>query len=432
MSDPNGTSDNKPQGEPEAELLRPERTQRAEARARREPPVIEGEAEAVAGDGGSAGSASGAGAPPPPDEAAPPSGEAPGGASSAPSSVSGASPARSYGIALAAGVAGAIAVGIVFYAAEFGRTDSSAEQTLAELDTRIASIETKSGESDARLGAAEEKLAAASRLADGAAAIAARLDKVEAEAAGLKQSLGDAAAAAQASQQKLDEMAKAMPPADIADQLARLEAMVKALNTALDALTPKIDQMEARVAALEAKKDDPDAAARATLGLALSNLSRAATGAGPFKSELDVVEGFLPNEPELASLKDIAARGAPTEASLKERFPQLVQTVLDAERQAKSDSLFQRFIANARKLVTVRRTGEISGEDTEAVLARMEERLKLDDLPAAVEEAKGLKGIAAEAAAPWMKDAEARVATTRLLRELTAHVTQRLAAGAKG
>ena len=404
MSDPNGKNEN-PTGT-EAEFLGPERNQRAEARARKEPPVIEGEAEVVGGDS------------PPPD---------------APSSGAGPSPISSFGAAIAAGVAGALVVGLVVYALGFERMGPGNAQALADLDARIASVETKSTENGTRLTSAEEKLAAAAQNADSAAAIGARLDKIEADAATLQQSLGEAAAATQASQQKLDEIAKAMPPADIADQVARLDAIVKALNTALDTLTPKINQMEMRVAALEAKKDDPDAAARATLGLALSNLSRAATSAEPFKSELDVVARFLPNEPELAALSDAAAKGVATEASLKERFPALVQTVLDAERQAKDDGFFQRFISNARKLITIRRTGEIAGEDTQAVLARMEERLKLNDLSAAVAQGKGLTGAAAEAAAPWMKEAEARLATTQLLRELTARITTRLAtAGAKG
>lgn len=433
MSDPNGKNDTPENAGPEtsgpeAELLGPERTRRAEARARKEPPVIEGEAEVVGGEETAKASTASE------TQASPGRESAAGTARSSASSSSSLSPrASGLGTAIAAGVAGAVAVGVVVYALGFGRTDNGNGQHLADLDARLATIETKNNDSGTRLAAVEEKLTVASRDADSAAAVGARLDKIEAEASALKQSLGDAAAATQANQQKLDEMAKSMPPADIADQIVRLEAVVKALNTALDTLTPKVGEMETRLAALEAKKDDPDAAARAALGLALSNLSRAASSAEPFKSELDVVAGFLPNEPELASLKEAAANGVPTEASIKERFPALVQNVLDAERQAKNDGLFQRFISNARKLITVRRTGEIAGEDTEAVLARMEERLKLNDLTAAVTEGKSLKGAAAIAAAPWMKDAEARIATTQLLRELTAHITTRLTtAGAKG
>ena len=122
----------------------------------------------------------------------------------------------------------------------------------------------------------------------------------------------------------------------------------------------------------------------------------------------------------------------PTSRSLEARFPALVTAVLDAERAASDDSLWQKFLSNARKLITLRRTGEIAGEDTDAVLARMEERMKRGDLSTVIAEAQGLKGVAADAAAPWLKDASARVATNDLLGALTANITKRLAQGAEG
>lgn len=421
MSDPNGSGKN-PSG-PEAEFLGPERTQHAGPRERKEPPVIEGEAEEV----GASGAASG---PRPADDEMPSSASAPRSAISA---------------GLVAGLAGAIIVALIFYAFGLARQDGAGERAVADLDTRVASLE-QAGSTEAaslkseidrlaaRLGAAEEKIDAGGQNPDSAPAMA-RLDKLEAEAGALKQSLSEVHAASEASRQKLDQLSASLPPRDIADQVARLDALVKALNTALDALAPRIDQMATRVAALETKKDEPGAAARAALGLALANLARAAESAQPFKTELDTVAQFLPDEPELAGLQPAAARGVPTQASLKERFPAFVQAVLDADRRARDDGLWSRFVASARKLVTVRRTGEVSGTTSEAVLARMEERLKVDDLPAALAEAEALQGPAAAAGAAWLGDARARVATTRLLRDLSAHVAARLApppSGAKG
>jgi hypothetical protein len=432
MSDQNG--DDKTPSEPEAELLGPERNAR-EPRPRKDPPVIEGEAEEV---GGASASSSGGGAG---GSTGGPAGESAGGGA-APAAAHSISPQRAFATSIGAAVVAAVVVVSMLHVFGFGKPDTKATQALADLDTRLAAVERQEGETGkalesagARLGAAEQKIAANAQSPDGAAAMTARLDKIEAETEALKQSLGQATAVAQASGEKLDALAKSLPPAGIADEVAKLGEMLKALNAAIGQLGPRVDQMQARVAALEAKKDDPDAAARAALGLALANLARAAESAQPFKSELDAVAAFLPKEPELAALAPAAQTGVPTEASLKERFPSLVQSVLDAERRAGSDGIFARFVSNIRKLVTVRRTGEIAGDDTEAVLARMEERLKLDNLPAAVTEAKLLKGAAAEAAAPWLKDAEARVATQQMLRDLTAHVAARLApaaAGAKG
>ncbi len=435
MSDQNGNSE--PPKEPDAELLGPERTAR-EPRPRKDPPVIEGEAEEVGNRGAAAsgGGAGGAGA------AGGSMGGGPSPVPTSPMSSQSMSSRRFFAAIVSAGVVAAVVVVLMLRALGFGQPDSKGARALADLDTRVASVERKSDETgktlaDAtgRLGTAEQKIAAEARTPESLAAMTARLDRIEAEAGALKQSLGETAAAAKASGERLDLLAKSMPPAGIADQVAKLDAMLKALDAALDQLGPKVDQMQARVAALEAKKDDPDAAARAALGLALANLARAAESAGPFKSELDAVAAFLPKEPELAALAPAAGTGVPTEASLKERFPAMVQSVLDAEARAKSDGLFARFAANMRKLVTVRRTGEIAGDDTEAVLARMEERLKLDNLAEAVAVAKSLKGPAADAAAPWLKDANARVATEQMLRDLSAHVAARLApaaAGAKG
>jgi hypothetical protein len=403
MSDPNDKSENAAET-PEAELLQPERNGPSAARPRKEPPVIEGKADEAGRDAGK--------------EAAAPN--------------AGASSGRTigvYGTALAAGLLGAAILGGGLYGAGFLDQGASDRAAINALDARIGTVETNDAARASALTSVEEKLQTASASAENAANLAARLETLETGVNDLKTALADAQSAMAAGTARIDELAKAMPPADIVDQIGRLESLVKVLNTAVDTLAPRITALDTRVAALEAKKDDPDAAARAALGLALSNLTRAATRAEPFARELDVVAEFLPNEPELAELKTVAADGVPTATSLEAQFPQVVREVLDAERAAKNDSLWQRFLSNARKLVTLRRVGEVAGEDTDAVLARMEERVKRGDLSATLAEAKGLQGTAAEAASPWVKDVTARVTTDDLLAALTANVTKRLAVG---
>ena len=338
-----------------------------------------------------------------------------------------------FAVSLGAAIVAALVVGGGLFG--FGLLSGSNDvdtQALSELAAKVEANATTNAAQSSDLANVTAELRDAKEVADGAGQRDARLDALEASAKEMAATLEAARVAGEAGVARLDEMQKNMPPADIAQRIDTLTAMVKALNTAVDALAPKVADMDARVAALEAKKDDPDAAARAALGLALSNLSRVASRAEPFERELDVVAQFLPDEPELAELKLVAADGVPTQASLEARFPALVTDVLDAERAASDDSLWQKFMSNARKLITLRRTGEIAGEDTDAVLARMEERMKRGDLSAVIAEAQGLKGAAATAAAPWLKDASARVATNDLLGALTANVTKRLAQGAEG
>jgi hypothetical protein len=412
MSDPNDKSDRTQK--PDPDLLPPERNGPSYgSAAAKEPPVIEAEAEHVSDSGDDASKASQASQ-----------------ASKSPSD--GASGNGGMGViaaALVAGLVGAIAVGGGLYGLGYlSQSDNGA--ALGEL---TAKVEANASATEAQAGditQLNEKLTAAEAQAGSVGAITARLDAIEAAASDVTATIEAAKTEAAAQATRLDELAAAMPPADIDMQITQLSAMVKALNTAVDVLAPKIGDLATRVAELEAKKDDPDAAERATLSLALSNLTRAATRAEPFARELDVVETFLPNEPELAELKLVAAEGVPTETSLEARFPQMVKDVLDAERAASNDGVWQKLLSNAKKLVTLRRTGEIAGDDTDAVLARMEERVKRGDLSAALAEAKGLQGAAAEAAAPWVKDTTARVTTTDLLAALTANVTKRLQAGA--
>ncbi|MEN6541523.1 hypothetical protein [Parvibaculum sp.] len=421
MTDANGNKETP--ASPEAEVLGPEKAQPG-PRPRKEPPVIDGEAEVLS-------SKTGAARPEADPQPASPGAEVPL-----------AKQARSVGLGtvIVIALAAAVAVGAAGYVV-IGQMGDASGQALAGLGTRLDAIEQKSEASGQSLAAATEKLdtriaAAEQTLAqqspESIAAANARLDKLAAETDALKQSLAEAQSASQGTQQKLDELGKSLPPAGIADQVAKVEAMLRLLNGALDQLTPKVDAMEARLAALEAKKEDPDAAARAALGLALANLARVAEGSGSFKAELDAVAAFLPNEPELSGLAQVAAQGAVTRARLKEEFPDVAQKVFDAERRATSDGFWARFVANARSLVTVRRTGELTGDSTEAVIARMEERLKLDDLAGAADEAVKLKGPAMEAMKPWLDRAQARIATDRLVRDLSAHVAARLTTAAGG
>lgn len=423
MTDANGNKETP--ASPEAEVLGPEKAEPG-PRPRKEPPVIDGEAEVLSSRTGGTGAQAG-------PQPASPDAEAP-----KPDQTS----TRPVGLATVIIVAlvAAVAVGVVGYLA-IGQMGNASDQALAGLGTRLDALEQKSEASGQSLAAATDKLdtriaAAEQTLAqqspESIAAANARLDKLAAETDALKQSLAEAQSASQGTQQKLDELGKSLPPAGIADQVAKVEAMLRLLNGALDQLTPKVDAMEARLAALEAKKEDPDAAARAALGLALANLARAAEGPGSFKAELDAVAAFLPNEPELSALAPVAAQGAVTRARLKEDFPAAAQSVFDAERRATSDGFWARFVANARSLVTVRRTGELTGDSTEAVIARMEERLKLDDLAGAADEGAKLKGPAAEAAKFWLDRARARISTDKLVRDLSAHVAARLTTAAGG
>ena len=409
MTDPNDADADKG---PEPEYLKPEADARRHTeKPRKEPRTLDATAEEVSGEETAAGQTEKPG----------PRARAGGGTTT-------------ITLAAVGGFGGAGAALAIAWFLGFGAPplDTSTNDRLGELAERLEALESGNGDNTrsfderaqslaARLDAAEEKIAAA----EGGAPDAQRAQLAEQQQV-LKQALDDTRRTVREMQERVDQLAANQPPSGIAEQVGGLDALVRALDTRLATLAPQIETMEGRVVQLEEKKDDPDAAARAALGLALANLARAAETAGPFATELDTVANFLPGEAGLASLSDAAANGVATRAGLKARFPSVVESIFDAERRATEEGLWSRFVANAKSLVTIRRTGEISGETTEAVVARMEERLKIDDLAGAVGEGEALQGPAREAASAWLGAARARLETETLLRDLSARVATQL------
>ena len=391
MSDSENRNGNSPE-EGEAEYLKPEpgaRDSRPQNN-RKEAPVLDGVAEEVAEDVAE-------------EKAA--SGKAKDGAKPAGRSANG---NANLLVAGGAGIGGAAAMLIGLFALGVLPAAEKDDSQIAALSERIAEIETSSSaaaqslseradRAGERLGALEGQLAALAEAPDSAAAMNERIEGIGSEMSDLKSVLGDTRESVATLQQALAAVEGRLPPEGLGARVEGVDALVKALDIRLAALLPEVEKMEARVAALEEKEEDPDAAARAALGLALANLARAAEGAGAFETELGVMRQFLPDQPELAALADAAKGGVPTRAALEARFASLAQSIFDAERRADEDGLWSRFLANAKSLVTIRRTGEISGETTEAIVARMEERLKVHDLGGAVTEAEMLSGPAAGA-----------------------------------
>ena len=90
--------------------------------------------------------------------------------------------------------------------------------------------------------------------------------------------------------------------------------------------------------------------------------------------------------------------------------------------------MLDRAASNLMRLVTVRPVGaDAEGDDAAARVARAEAKLAAGDLAGAVAELEGLEGAAAEAAAPWLAQARARLAAESALDRLRAHTTGLLA-----
>lgn len=230
---------------------------------------------------------------------------------------------------------------------------------------------------------------------------------------------------------EIEALQRSQPPADLAARVQRLDNSVQALQTAITALGTTLTQNSQRLAALEVRAKEPSAAAKAALGLAVGNLMRALEAGTPFSQELEAVSAFAPDDPGIVTLQKVADEGVVSRADLRTQFEGLIDGILTAERQAGRDGFWAKLIGNAMSLVTVRRTGEVAGDTTDAIVARIEHLLEAGDFAAALQEGEALQGPAADVARPWLDRLRARLEAEWLIRDLSARALSGFAAEAR-
>ncbi|MBV1886301.1 MAG: hypothetical protein KUG61_04400, partial [Parvibaculaceae bacterium] len=151
----------------------------------------------------------------------------------------------------------------------------------------------------------------------------------------------------------------------------------------------------------------------------------------PFVTELDAISSLTGDTLGLEALQEFGESGVSTRATLAQQFEPMVQGVFTAEREAGREGFWARMVASASSIITIRKQGEIDGNDTQAVIARMEQRMAANDLAGAVDQSGLLLGVAKDAAAPWVDTARARLTLDGLLNEVSAQLVRSLKANRK-
>lgn len=333
-----------------------------------------------------------------------------------------------------------------------GQAPTVAAANFDELKRTLSALQTRLDADEARLSAIEKSSGTNGDVDVGA--LKAELDKNSSDITQLGQRL-DALAAAQATKsganpqlsEKLDANEKAIAGlrSDIDAQthatgeaLGKFDARIAALEkTAPPAdLAQRLDSFatKSQTAALATRLshlEDQDLAGlvrRAAAVMALADLVRASERDGPFVNELEALRTVMPSSPELTDLARYAGHGAPTVPTLAAQFQADIDPILSAERAAQAHNWAERFWADIVSLISVRRVGNIAGNDTQARVARAEFALKHGDLAAALRDVEGLDAPAKAAASTWLKQARARLAVNRDARALTSRVVAALAA----
>lgn len=182
------------------------------------------------------------------------------------------------------------------------------------------------------------------------------------------------------------------------------------LAAARQAVADEKSASDARIAALQKKVDEPRNDIAMAKAIALSSLKTAVDRGGPFLGELDTLSGISPDDPTVAALKPFAATGIPSRAELLRRFQTVADQILEAVHQPGADANWgDRLLSSALSVVKVRPVGNVEGDGPDAIVARMEDKLRNGDLKGAAIEWQGLPEDGKKASADFVKSIEDRV-----------------------
>jgi hypothetical protein len=317
---------------------------------------------------------------------------------------------------------------------------------LAALDKRVGALESVLGETSdkASVAAYGQRIAALESAALSAKAAADDNKDALAMAQAARDDAAKALAFSTTAAQKAEGTAAAAPPAVPGDaddgglgaRVAKLETAQAALDRPPVDLGP-IDQRLAKLEnALAAPKTENrvaaetgapghDAAGLAVVAQALGDRLR--VGA-PFPLEKTALEHLGADPAPLAILKPLAEKGAPTVSALAADFAKIVPTITAASEPQASGGVWDRLMLNMSKAVRVTPVGEVPGDDSTALVSRINGALGRGDLASAIAAWTRLPEPARQASQEWADQAKSRLAADRATQGILDDAMARLAA----
>lgn len=202
----------------------------------------------------------------------------------------------------------------------------------------------------------------------------------------------------------------------LADKIASLEGTVSSLQSERSAQETATADLTRRLNDAEAKLNEPRDDIEVARAIASAGLKAAVDRGGPFLTELDTLAGVAADDPSVAALKPFAATGVPSRAELLRTFPDVANSMLATLNQPDpNQSIVERLTESAYSLVKVRPVGNIEGETPEAVIARMEDKMRNGDLQGAALEWNALPDAAKTASTAYKQSLDARIEVEKLV-----------------
>lgn len=268
-------------------------------------------------------------------------------------------------------------------------------------------------ELSARLDGLEAAVAKAGAGSGGAGGDPAALAALEDRLAGLE---GKIAALAEAG-------TAAAPDPELAAQMNELmaaqsgvQSAIAELRSSTDTLASKISELEQGQQELSAQVDAPSRQIDLARAIAAAGLKSAIDRGGPFMSELEAFASVAPDDPAVAELRDLAARGVPSRVELVAGFSDAASKAIAAADPGDPEAgLVDRLMSSAMSVVKVRKVGDVAGDSAEAIVARAETRLLNGDLEAALAEWNMLPEASRAATSEYGEALAARARSEKLI-----------------
>ncbi|MBI1180580.1 MAG: hypothetical protein GC201_08475 [Alphaproteobacteria bacterium] len=182
-------------------------------------------------------------------------------------------------------------------------------------------------------------------------------------------------------------------------------------------MVKQVNQLQSLQQDVEASRPSETTLREPLTVLAVSRLRQAVEQGSSYMGALDGVERLV-DEAALSSdarndeatLKAHAKQGVASMQALRDSFADRIDKIITADDLPADASWWERTVAGIKNAVTVRRTGDVEGSDTQSIVARAEAALDRGDLEGALRELQALPPQAALAASDWLERAQTRQA----------------------
>ena len=202
----------------------------------------------------------------------------------------------------------------------------------------------------------------------------------------------------------------------------QLQSMSQSLQGSLSDVQNNLaadqQQLQQRLTSLEQKVNTPGKDLAVARAIAAAGLKSAIDRGSSFADELATYAQVAPQGANLSQLQALAQSGIPTREELADQFSAKAEAIIKASAPPPSDeNIFNRLIDSAKGLVSVRPVGDVEGDGTPAIVARIENDLNQGTLAQAEAEWQKLPEKARQAADDFQKSLQARIQADKLVSE---------------